>query len=59
MKQYVHFRLTTDSNGNLKLKRVGELEVDYVPNASLFDDEKMMRRRATNDKNEDQAYIRL
>ena len=39
MKQYVHFRLTTDSNGNLKLKRVGELEVDYVPNASLFDDE--------------------
>lgn len=23
MKQYVHFRLTTDLNGNLKLKRVG------------------------------------
>lgn len=27
MKQYVHFRLTTDLNGNLKLKRVGGIMI--------------------------------
>lgn len=27
MRQYIHFRLTTDSNGNLKLKRVGGVMV--------------------------------
>lgn len=27
MKQYIHFRLTTDLNGNLKLKRVGGIMI--------------------------------
>lgn len=27
MKQYVHFKLTTDLNGNLKLKRVGGIMI--------------------------------
>lgn len=27
MKQYVHFRLTTDLDGNLKLKRVGGIMI--------------------------------
>lgn len=36
MKQYVHFRLTTDLDGNLKLKRVGGIMIMQPENSKTI-----------------------